>query len=266
MPTVIDSRPLEGLWQAEPGGKKVIFCTPTITKPYQCYLDSLAASIPLIQAAGWEEGSVFKVGCPYISAARSIMLRQALDAKADVIVFIDHDLSWQPDALLKLIETPGDVVAATYRFKRDDEEYMGRLIPGINGCPIVREDGCIKSFCIPAGFMKITRAGVNKFIEAYPELLYGEKCNPHIDLFQHGAHKGTWIGEDYMFSQRWIDKCGDIWLIPNIDVDHHTTEKCYPGNFHKFLLRQPGGSEANNDNLDETPATRIQRLREFARN
>lgn len=225
------------------GGKRVVFCTPTITKPYQQCLDSLKESIPLIHKAGWDERSVWHIGCPYISAARSMMLRKALDAKADVVVFIDHDLSWEPRDLLKLIETKGDVVAGTYRFKKEPEEYMGGLLPGLDGAPQVREDGCVKAFCIPAGFLKITRAAVNRFIDAYPGLLYGEKCNPHIDLFNHGAHKGVWYGEDYAFSRNWIDCGGEIWVIPDLNLTHHSADKAYPGNFHRFLLRQPGGSE-----------------------
>ncbi|MFZ3044038.1 MAG: hypothetical protein WA058_02945, partial [Minisyncoccia bacterium] len=68
------------------GRKKVVFCIPTISKPYQCMLDSLEASLKLIVEAGWEEGAVYQIGCPYISAARSMMLRKALDAKATVVV------------------------------------------------------------------------------------------------------------------------------------------------------------------------------------
>ena len=225
------------------GFKKVVFCIPTISKPYQVTLDSLQASIPLIKAAGWDEGAVYQIGCPYISAARSTMLRKALDAKATVVVFIDHDLSWEPPALLQLIETEGDVVAGTYRFKGEPEEYMGAIFPGPDECPIVREDGCIKAHSIPAGFLKITRQGVNKFMNAYPELRYGEACSPAIDLFNHGAVGGIWYGEDYAFARRWREKCGDIWLIPNLNLDHHTPDKVYPGNFHNFMLRQPGGSE-----------------------
>lgn len=232
-----------GLIDTKKQSKTVVFCIPTLSRPHQACLDSLQASLPSVQASGWSDFMVSKIGCPYISAARSLMLRQALDANADVIVFIDHDLSWQPSALLRLIETPGDVVAGTYRFKTDDEEYMGRLIPGIDGKPIVREDGCIKAFCIPAGFMKITRAGVSKFMEQYPELVYGDKTSPHVDLFNHGVHKGVWYGEDYSFSRNWLEKCGDIWLIPNIEINHHSATKKYPGNFHRFLLRQPGGSD-----------------------
>lgn len=225
------------------GEKKVVFCIPTISKPYQVCLDSLEASLPLITAAGWEDGAVYQIGCPYISAARSMMLRKALDAKATVVVFIDHDLSWEPQDLLTLIETDGDVVAGTYRFKGEPEEYMGAIFPGLDGTPIVREDGCIKAHSIPAGFLKITRQGVNKFIDAYPELTYGEKCSPMVDLFNHGTINHTWYGEDYAFSLRWREKCGDIWLIPDLNIDHHTTTSRFNGNFHRFMLRQPGGSE-----------------------
>jgi hypothetical protein len=70
-----------------------------------------------------------------------------------------------------LIETPGDVVAGTYRFKRAEEEYMGALLPDIHGRPQVRDDGCIKAHSIPAGFLKITANGVNRFMLEYPELM-----------------------------------------------------------------------------------------------
>ncbi len=224
--------------------KRVVFCIPTIKRPYQVCLDSLKASIPLIQEAGWDEGMVTEVGNPYISAARSYMLRKALDTKADVVVFIDHDMSWQPEDLLKLIETDGEVVAGIYRFKKDEEEYMGVIQDGEGYRPIVREDGCIKATRIPAGFMKITKEGVNRFMTAYPELCYGPKHNLSVDLFNHGAHKGFWYGEDYSFSRNWIDCGGELWIVPNLDLNHHSPEKEYKGNYHEFLLRQPGGSNA----------------------
>lgn len=222
--------------------KKVVFCIPTVTRPYQVCLDSLQASIPLITADGWDDGMVSEIGNPYISAARSYMLRKALDAGADVIVFIDHDLSWKPQDMLDLINTEGDVVAGLYRFKKDDEEYMG-VLDDIDGMPQVRADGCIKATRVPAGFLKITKGAVNKFMNAYPDLCYGPKFNLSVDLFNHGAHKGAWWGEDYAFSRNWIDCGGEIWIKPNLDLNHHASEKAYQGNYHKFLMAQPGGSE-----------------------
>lgn len=221
---------------------KVVFCIPTMTRPYQVCLDSLAASVPAIEAAGWDHALVAEIGCPYISGARATMLRKALDAQADVIVFIDHDLSWLPADMLKLIETAGDVVAGTYRFKKEEEHYMGVIDDNPDGTPKVRADGCIKATRVPAGFLKVTKEAVDRFMRAYPALVYGQAYAPSVDLFNHGAHKGAWWGEDYAFSRNWIDGGGDIWIVPDLNLCHHSAEKAYEGNFHRFMLRQPGGS------------------------
>lgn len=221
--------------------KIVVFCIPTLTRPYQQTLDALEASVPLLDA--YEHYMVSEVGCPYIGAARATMLRKALDVKADIIIFIDHDVSWEPADMLKLIEAEGDVVAGLYRFKYDDKiEYMGVLDDDANGFPKVRKDGCIKGARVPAGFLKVTRNAVNRFMQKYPELMYGEACNPSVDLFNHGAHKNAWWGEDYAFSRNWTDAGGEIWIVPDVTLTHHSATTDYPGNYHEFLLRQPGGS------------------------
>lgn len=223
--------------------KKVIFCIPTVTKPYKQCLASLGASLPLITAAGWEEGMANSIGCPYISRARQTMLTKAMNAQADAIVFIDHDLSWEPQDLLTLLETEGDVVAGTYRFKQEPEEYMGALITDQRGYPIVRQsDGALRGHSLPAGFLKVTRGAVNRFMLAYPELMYADEGSLTVDLFNHGAYKGIWYGEDFSFCRRWREIKGDIWVPPNLNLTHWLGETPYPGNFHKFLQGCPGGS------------------------
>ncbi len=225
-------------------GKKVVLCVPTLTKPYQATLTAIEQSVQALDTAGWEHYMVSEVGCPYINAARATMLRKALDAKADVIVFIDHDVSWRPTDLLRLIEAEGDYVVGTYRFKKEPEEYMGQLLADETGGPIVRDDGALATFCAPAGFMKITNRCVNTVIERYPELCYGDRHTPHIDFFNYGAYRHVFYGEDYAACRRWIDIGEKIWTVPDLDLDHHTPDKVYRGNLHQFLLKQPGGSNA----------------------
>lgn len=221
---------------------RVVFCTPTITKPYPQFLAAMEASVPCLDAAGIDHHTVWEVGNPYISGARAAMLRKALDAKADIIVFLDHDLSWHPEDLLTLINTPGDVVAGTYRFKSEPETYMGALIDGPGNRPVVRDDGCIAADRVPAGFLKVTTDAVERFMTAYPGLCYGPRYHPSVDLFNHGAHEGVWYGEDYAFSRNWIAAGGEIWLIPDLNIAHHTADAAFTGNFHQFLMRQPGGA------------------------
>lgn len=219
---------------------KVIFCTPSLAGPTAPYIKALEQSIPLIVGAGWAEGYAQEVGNPYISAARANMTRKALDAKADVIVYLDYDLSWRPSDLLKLIETPGDVVAGTYRYKKPEEEYMGTVVTDASHIPQGRaSDGCLAAICVPAGFLKVTKEAIHKFMGAYPELVYGERYNPSVDLFNHGAHEGVWYGEDYAFCRNWIDSGEEIWIVPDLDLDHHAKDEVFKGNFHQFLLKQP---------------------------
>jgi len=226
--------------------KKVVFCVPTITKPTQPCLESIKASIPLIEAAGWKHEMVSEIGNPYISAARSYMLYKALHVDATAIVFIDHDISWDAQDLLTLIETEGEVVAGVYRYKNDNEEYMGCHETDLGGRPVVRKDGCLSMVCVPAGFLKVTDQSINAFIQKYPELCYGNRYSPHVDLFNHGARDYVWFGEDYSFCHRWKALGQQIWLIPNMNINHHHGDKVFEGNYHEWLLKQPGGSKSDN--------------------
>jgi glycosyltransferase involved in cell wall biosynthesis len=228
---------------------KVIFCTPTITRPFPEYLDAMERSAPALDQVGIEHQIVFEVGSCYISWARATMLQKAMKTDADAFVFIDHDLSWQPEDLVALINHPGDVVAGTYRFKTDDnEEYMGTWETGDDQRPVLHEDGTIAARAVPAGFLKVTRKAVEKFRHAYPDLIFGPD-NEYTDLFNHGAYKGLWWGEDFAFSRRWRDLGGEIFLIPNLNITHHLGDQKFPGNLHQFLLHQPGGSEHGNHDV-----------------
>lgn len=224
---------------------KVGVCVPTLNGPTAPFIEALTQSVPLLIGAGWDEGFIEERGCPYISGARATLLRKALDAACDVIVFIDYDLSWDPQDLLTLIETPGDVVAGLYRFKKADEEYMGAWNTDSDGRPLLREDGCIRATRVSAGFLKITRAAVERFMRAYPHLCFGSPISPSVDLFNHGAHDGVWWGEDYAFSRNWLACGGEIAVVPDLNLTHHSADQAFHGNLHRFLLRQPGGSEAD---------------------
>ena len=223
------------------GQPKVVFCCPTLKKPYPQFLAAMEAEIPHLEAAGYDHELGWEVGCPYISAARAALLRRALDAKADIIVFLDHDLSWKPGDLTRLIQTEGEAVAGLYRFKQPVVEYMGTIEAGPDRYPIVREsDGALKAVRVPGGFLKIQRSTVQRIMRAHPELCYGDPIAPHVDLFNHGAFEGVWWGEDYAFSRRWRAMGRDIWVVPDLDITHHDHEAGdFPGNVHQFLLNPP---------------------------
>lgn len=224
--------------------RKVVFATPCMSRPTEPYLAALEACLPAVEAAGWDHSAVYETCNPYISGARAKLLRKALDTKPDAVVFLDYDLSWNPEDMVSLLETEGDVVAGTYRFKKPEEEYMGGWDVDAENRPVLRDDGCFRANRVPAGFLKVTPAAVDKFMGAYPSLVYGPRYHPCVDLFNHGAIDGVWYGEDYAFSKRWLECGGQLWLIPTLNIAHHTPDEAFPGNLHEFMMRQPGGSKA----------------------
>lgn len=230
-----------------PSDKIVALCCPFLSRPTMPLLDSLEKAVPLLQERGWKDVFIQNQGSPYISHARATLLRRALDTGAEVIVFLDYDMSFEPKDLLALIESPDDVNAGTYRFKKDEVEYMATINTHADGRPIVREDGLIHADRVPAGFLKVTKKAVQHFMRSYPELLFGDPDHYSVDLFNHGAINGVWYGEDYAFSKRWNEAGGKIWLLPNLNLDHNSEDKVYKGNFHEFLMEQPGGSKCKGD-------------------
>jgi len=218
-------------------GLRVVFCSPTRDRPHSAFLDALERSVPVLDAAGVDHSAVFEIGCPYISGARCALLGRALLKGADQIVFLDDDVSWRPEDLLRLIQAEGDVVGGTYRYKIDEEKYMGRIWKEPQGT-LVRKDGAVHMRCLPAGFLRVTRKAVERFMDAYPDLVVDADGNRNVDLFNHGAYKGVWWGEDYAFCRRWNDIGEKVWCLPDLRVDHHGRDRVYEGNFWKFLQRK----------------------------
>jgi hypothetical protein len=215
---------------------KCVFCVPFLDRPTAPFLEALEGCLPAVEEAGWEHGLAQHMGNPYISNARADMLRKALDANADVIVFLDYDVSFTPEDMVKLLSINEPVVAGTYRFKNHLGEYMGGIWPDENGQAVLNVQGCIRADRAPAGFLKVTKQAVSTFAKAYPELLYGDIMKPHIDLFNHGAIDGIWYGEDYAFCKRWIDAGNTLWICPDLNIDHHSKDEVFKGNFHKYLM------------------------------
>lgn len=243
---------------------KVVICTPTRDRPHDAYLAALEASIPALETAGIEHSTTFEVGCPYISSAMATLARKALDTMPDAIVFIDDDVSWKPENLVRLIQCKEEVVGGTYRFKKPEVEYMGCLITSDEGRPVTHTEGLIAAKWMPSGFLKISARAIDKFMKAYQHLNCGPAYHPTPDLFNHGAHEGIWYGQDYAFCRNYAAKCGPVWLMPDLDITHHRGSESFPGNFHEYLLRQPGGSLSDRPSPPAAVPSLLSQLRSVA--
>ena len=123
------------------------------------------------------------------------------------------------------------------------------ILTGSDQRALVNGDGTIQAFGVPAGLVVIRREVIEKLIASHPEkrywdLIEGKRVDGFYDLFPQGVYDGRWWGEDFAFCRLWTNLGGKIAVLPNMTLGHHAGDKSWTGNYHEFLLRQPGGSKA----------------------
>jgi len=211
------------------------------------FYSSMKAGVKLLKQHGYTCCCDVAYQDPYIQKARNKLVQQFLKSNCDTFIFVADDVEYSPEDMLRLIETPGDVVAGVYSKHTTPAEYPVRIDIDNTGHALMREDGCISAKLIQTGFLKIKRVVFEKIILHYPELAFygikdGKRIHVRHDFFPQGVNRHRWYGEDYAFCNLWTGIDGKIWIIPDITLIHYKNGKGYPGNFYKYLRRLPGGN------------------------
>lgn len=195
--------------------------------------------------------------CPVLPVARNTLVAMFLaDPEATDLFFVDYDVKFNAEAVIKLLKRPEPIVAGAYRVKTDDRISWAVEIQTSDGVPRGKVDGdevLVRADFMATGFMRIKRGVFSKLQTAYPELKYREnviktenrKIDEAYDYFAMGVDsvRGRYTTEDFAFCQRWRDIGGELWVYPNIDFDH-VGKKAYTGNYHEYLLTLPGSGVA----------------------
>lgn len=234
--------------------QKVCFAIPTITGDVRCEtMISLVEAILMCRELGIETDLLVLANCPVLPVARNTLVAMFLaDPEATDLFFIDYDVKFNAEAVIKLLRRTEPIVAGAYRVKTDDRIGWAVEIQTADGVPRGKVDGdevLLRADFMATGFMRIQRDVFAKLQTAYPELKYREnviktenrKIEEAYDYFAMGVDsvRGRYTTEDFAFCQRWRDIGGELWIYSNIDFDH-IGKKAYVGNYHEYLLTLPG--------------------------
>lgn len=209
---------------------------------YSCMKDAAR----LLHKHGYDLDYGLVMGDPYIQKARNTLVSKFLASNSNIFFFVADDLEYTPEAMLKVIETPGELVVGAYSMHTEPADYPVKIYVNSNRRPITRKDGCISAKLVQTGFMRVNRTVFERVAEAHPELEYyskknGKKIDTAHDFFPQGVHNHVWIGEDYAFCTLWLGVGGKIWIVPDLNLTHWKAGKGYFGNFHEHLMQLPGG-------------------------
>jgi hypothetical protein len=160
----------------------------------------------------------------YLDDTRAALVAKFLDGDGDVLVSIDHDVTWQAGALLKIVDAPVDFCAGVYPYRKDPIEYPVRLLTDRKELWADPDTGLLEVEGAPGGFVKYSRRMLQEMVEAFSDLEFVCGRSPTgkaVGLFE--AYKigdGHKLGDDYAFCRRWRDLGGQIWVDPEIKMAH----------------------------------------------
>lgn len=171
----------------------------------------------------------------YIDRSRNQCVDFFLKSDCDRIVFIDSDLGFDDDAVLKLIKHDKDLVAGAYRYKKDLEEYTITLdFSRDNNCK-EEETGLVYVKRAPTGLMSIKREVLENMKTHYDMKPDERGIYSFFDTGVRFENDNNWYGEDTYFCKRFSEMGGVIMVEPTITFTHIGTKE-YKGNLHEFLM------------------------------
>jgi len=176
---------------------------------------------------------VFMPGESLIQRARNDLVRIALSANVDDLLFIDADQEWEPRAVLEILAHNVDVVGAPVRKKTDyQESYNVRsLTPDI---PVDLNTGLLIVDSVGTGFIRLSRKALQALWDASEPYSDGVFSNRMV--FDIRIIDGALWSEDTLMCLK-LGKAGfRIHVDPKLFVGHIGT-KNFRGDFQNWLAR-----------------------------
>lgn len=218
-------------------GPDVLICTPSLFGvPCLEYQVSVLSTITACIANGIRCDVAFVRGDAFIGKARNNLVQQFIERKAQSLFFIDDDEGWDVEAFLRMVRDPHEIVAGAVPKKMDPITFnnVDLITDADKNCVV--DNGLLKVRTVGTGFMRITKAAMDKYLAAYPETYNpGDGSQPlHHLVFEQQIIDGQFFGEDLVFCKRWEKIGGELWIDPNVSFKH-VGRNVWTGNFLSYL-------------------------------
>ena len=157
-------------------------------------------------------------------ARNNLVAKFLANDKATHLMFIDADIGWEPEAVLRMLLHDKGIVCGAYPMKTVPIKYVLNVLKGAKHSHPLYEVSTSGT-----GFMLIKREIIEDLIKAMPELKYrdslnlGERFEPHMyALFDTMIDEnGYYLSEDWTFCKRVREVLKKpIWIDSEIGLDH----------------------------------------------
>jgi hypothetical protein len=225
-------------------------------------------AVELMQARA--RASLYRLGgCALVTHARNAIVGEFLSRKDKThLLFVDADMEWSPNTVLRLLKADVPFAAAPYVQKRyrnaPTSSYRPKDLDSFHAAVVnwnvVFDDpeiisGKKKLADLRSGFAKVKRVGAGLMLlrrdmletmarkYADTEYRFDGQMDGQVsskarffglfDLLK--SDQGSLIGEDYSFCDRWVQGCGgEIWCDTEARIVHHGHHR-YTGSLQESL-------------------------------
>lgn len=220
--------------------RRIFLATPSTVGAVSPYYFSLVRSIDALRGAGISVDWMHLEGHCHVDDARNDLIRAFLESDCTDMVFVDADVGWMPEDLLRLVTVDRDVVAGVYPKKNDDEQYPCTLLDGENHA---ESDGMLEVARVPAGFLRFRRGALQGLYDAEMRRFLGSKDAadrlPQAIIFERTFRSGHRISGDYSVSDKWCALGGRIYIDPEMTFIHEGPHE-WSGSYGAYLRKQGG--------------------------
>lgn len=195
-----------------------MLATTAYDSPDASYTFSIARSREALSAAGIQSAYLLLQGNCHVDDARNTVIRDFLDTDCTEMVFLDADVSWEPEQLVTLCAYDCDIVGGVYPYRRDgqDEKMPVRNIPGVF---ILDDKGLLEVEGLPTGFLRIKRHVIEAMVKGCVTFSK-DNGKPIPLLFERDIYNGGRRGGDIGFCMKWRDMGGRLYAAANLRLGH----------------------------------------------
>lgn len=135
---------------------KVALCIPS-GRTWEARTATAVAGLTAFSAISNIALALLNLEGSMISRQRNDLVDQALKLGADYVFWIDSDLTFPPDALLRLLAHDKDIVGATYNKRVAPYETLGKLKgpEGVDPATLIAKGGLVEATLLPGGMMLV---------------------------------------------------------------------------------------------------------------
>ena len=235
----------------------LLICTPAYGGlVYVDYVQSLVDTVPFLGSKGIETGCYFLKNESLIPRGRNACAKFALDSGVEKLLFVDSDISWKSEDVLRLYHSDKMIIGGAYPVKRypilmnfNPLPQHNHLFPGnkktLDNFAEYRKYGNgfseIEVTHLATGFLmidcRVFRALLPRVRSYDTGGLINGQSDTHHDFFRSGAHpSGTYESEDWGFCNLARENGFSVWLNTDILLPHTGTHTFDPNKTAKETL------------------------------